>query len=193
MNPLAIKPKRMLTAGVVAAILGVPFQIVHKAMENGSLKGSRLPGNQFRRFHPRDVVKYMRANRMNIGSAVFLDACLLLVCSDTSLRESLADALRQTFSAKIIETPTPGRAALQAGVYSPCTAVVVHDPTVADDVYLSLLGNLAETYTVIMCASDPAVRERFVSAGYSDSSTPGDIARLAMLIGRSGVKAKATA
>lgn len=62
----ALKAGDVLTAGQVAKWCGCAPRTVAKWFDTGALKGWRLPGSLDRRFHVRDVVAFMLANKMPV-------------------------------------------------------------------------------------------------------------------------------
>lgn len=61
-----LKAGDVLTAGQVAKWCGCAPRTVCKWFDAGALKGWRLPGSLDRRFHVRDAVAFMRANKMPV-------------------------------------------------------------------------------------------------------------------------------
>jgi len=88
------KGKNVLTTGDVAKICNVAPRTVSKWFDNGQLKGYRIPGSKDRRIPLSELVRFMKANNMPITALPVGKIRVLVVNSDSSAANSLAEALQ---------------------------------------------------------------------------------------------------
>jgi excisionase family DNA binding protein len=88
------KGKNVLTTGDVAKICNVAPRTVSKWFDNGQLKGYRIPGSKDRRIPLSELVRFMKANNMPITALPVGKIRVLVVNSDSSTADALAEALQ---------------------------------------------------------------------------------------------------
>ena len=88
------KGKNVLTTGEVAKICNVAPRTVSKWFDNGQLKGYRIPGSKDRRIPLSELVRFMKANNMPITALPVGKIRVLVVNSDSSTADALAEALQ---------------------------------------------------------------------------------------------------
>ena len=88
------KGKNVLTTGDVAKICNVAPRTVSKWFDNGQLKGYRIPGSKDRRIPLSELVRFMKANNMPITALPVGKIRVLVVNSDSSAADALAEALQ---------------------------------------------------------------------------------------------------
>jgi len=88
------KGKNVLTTGEVAKICNVAPRTVSKWFDNGQLKGYRIPGSKDRRIPLSELVRFMKANNMPITALPVGKIRVLVVNSDSSAADALAEALQ---------------------------------------------------------------------------------------------------
>ena len=88
------KGKNVLTTGEVAKICNVAPRTVSKWFDNGQLKGYRIPGSKDRRIPLSELVRFMKVNNMPIAALPVGKIRVLVVNSDSSAADALAEALQ---------------------------------------------------------------------------------------------------
>ena len=88
------KGKNVLTTGDVAKICNVAPRTVSKWFDNGQLKGYRIPGSKDRRIPLSELVRFMKANNMPITALPVGKIRVLVVNSDSSTADALAETLQ---------------------------------------------------------------------------------------------------
>jgi len=88
------KGKNVLTTGDVAKICNVAPRTVSKWFDNGQLKGYRIPGSKDRRIPLSELVRFMKANNMPIAALPVGKIRVLVVNSDSSTADALAETLQ---------------------------------------------------------------------------------------------------
>ena len=88
------KGKNVLTTGDVAKICNVAPRTVSKWFDNGQLKGYRIPGSKDRRIPLSELVRFMKANNMPITALPVGKIRVLVVNSDSSAADAMAEALQ---------------------------------------------------------------------------------------------------
>ena len=88
------KGKNVLTTGDVAKICNVAPRTVSKWFDNGQLKGYRIPGSKDRRIPLSELVRFMKVNNMPITALPVGKIRVLVVNSDSSTADALAETLQ---------------------------------------------------------------------------------------------------
>jgi excisionase family DNA binding protein len=88
------KGKNVLTTGDVAKICNVAPRTVSKWFDNGQLKGYRIPGSKDRRIPLSELVRFMKANNMPITALPVGKIRVLVVNSDSSTADAMAETLQ---------------------------------------------------------------------------------------------------
>ncbi|MCG3137545.1 MAG: hypothetical protein HJJLKODD_01391 [Phycisphaerae bacterium] len=88
-------PSEILTTGQVAKICCVAPRTVSKWFDSGQLRGYRIPGSKDRRIPVNQLVRFMKAHGMPLNGLDGLKHRVLLIDSDRSLAERVAQSLQQ--------------------------------------------------------------------------------------------------
>lgn len=88
------KGKNVLTTGEVAKICNVAPRTVSKWFDNGQIKGYRIPGSKDRRIPVSELIRFMKIHDMPTTDIQVAKLRILIVDSDSSISESLAQSLK---------------------------------------------------------------------------------------------------
>lgn len=87
------KGKNVLTTGDVAKICNVAPRTVSKWFDSGQLRGYRIPGSKDRRIPMTELIRFMKAHNMPTDELTGGKVRVLVVDSNKTSAEALADAL----------------------------------------------------------------------------------------------------
>ena len=113
------KGKNVLTTGDVAKICSVAPRTVSKWFDNGQLKGYRIPGSKDRRIPLSELVRFMKVNNMPITALPVGKIRVLVVNSDSSTADALAETLQNKAGYEVQVVKSTFEAGVTAQKFAP--------------------------------------------------------------------------
>ncbi|MCX5635385.1 MAG: helix-turn-helix domain-containing protein [Planctomycetota bacterium] len=118
------KGKNVLTTGDVAKICNVAPRTVSKWFDNGQLKGYRIPGSKDRRIPLSELIRFMKANNMPITALPVGKIRVLVVNSDLSTADALAETLQNKAGYEVQIVKSTFEAGVTAQKFAPHVLLV---------------------------------------------------------------------
>jgi len=113
------KGKSVLTTGDVAKICNVAPRTVSKWFDSGQLKGYRIPGSKDRRIPFEELLDFMKIHNMPISGLPSGKIRILIVDSNESASQTLAQSLRTATDYEVRTVHTSFETGVTAQKFSP--------------------------------------------------------------------------
>lgn len=146
--------KKIFTTGEAAEICKVSQQTIIRCFDNGRLGGFRVPGSKFRRIPRIELIKFMKANDIPIGTLDLGRKRVLVVDDDPAIVEMISEILGRDGQLDVRSASTGYDAGMLTEAFRPHVMILDYLlPDVNGDLVLRRLrerDELAETRVLII-------------------------------------------